>query len=83
MEAALSLEPFLELTGTLARDLQVGSCAGRAGPRCALLLSQCGWARQPAPTARRSLYPQAEFLPYLPRLCAALADLVDEGGWGG
>lgn len=44
MEAALSLEPLLELTGTLARDLQ------------------------------------QDFLPALPRVLDALADLVDEGG---
>ncbi|EFN57812.1 hypothetical protein CHLNCDRAFT_51116 [Chlorella variabilis] len=43
MEAALSLEPLLELTGTLARDLQ------------------------------------QDFLPALPRVLDALADLVDEG----
>jgi hypothetical protein len=45
MEAVLSLEPLLELTGTLARDLQ------------------------------------ADFLPALDRVLAALADLVDEGEW--
>eukprot|EP00887_Chlorella_sp_A99_P000887 scaffold5.g887.t1 len=43
MDAALSLEPLLELVGVLARDLQ------------------------------------EEFLPHLPRVAAALADLVDEG----
>ncbi len=44
MEALLSLEPALELTGTLARDLQ------------------------------------GDYLPLLPSVLAALADLVDEGG---
>lgn len=43
LEAALSLEPLLELTGTLARDLQ------------------------------------GEFLPALPRVLGALADLADAG----
>lgn len=43
MEALLSLEPVLELTGTLARDLQ------------------------------------GDYLPLLPRVLSALADLVDEG----
>ena len=45
MEATLSLEPALELVGTLARDLQ------------------------------------ADYLPALPRVLEALADLVDAGGW--
>lgn len=41
--AALSLEPLLDLLGTLSRDLQ------------------------------------QDFLPFIPRVCTALADLVDEG----
>lgn len=45
MEALLSLEPALELLGTLARDLQ------------------------------------GDYLPLLPRVLGALADLVDAGGW--
>ena len=45
MEALLSLEPALELLGTLARDLQ------------------------------------ADYLPLLPRVLGALADLVDAGGF--
>jgi hypothetical protein len=43
MDAALSLEPILELIAALARDLH------------------------------------ADFLPYLPRVTAALSDLVDSG----
>lgn len=44
MEALLSLEPVLELLGTLARDLQ------------------------------------GDYLPLLPSVLTALADVVDEGG---